>query len=67
MKPILILSTNLFWEKMCDARFIRLDLYSGKIDNIYFLTSCPPELIQGFLSQIVAVVTESLTEKVTFK
>ena len=42
-------STEQFWEYMCDPRFIRVDLYTGKIMGKEIRAVIPPEESTGFL------------------
>lgn len=43
------LSTEEFWDAMCDQRFVRLDRNNGRIENTVYHASVPPENVPGFI------------------
>lgn len=52
------LSTEQFWDAMCDLRFYRISRYQGAIGADILLTDKPPEEIPGFIeSKLDAVVS----------
>ena len=43
------LSTSEFWDRMCSPAFVRLSPNIGVIENAWYFTETPPEMVPGFL------------------
>ena len=54
------LTTDEFWQKMGDARFIRLSPYEGRIEKTVYHTFDPPERVEGFMSAKILGTFEAL-------
>ena len=48
---IKFLTTDEFWEAMCDSRFYRVSLKQGVIGEDILLVEKAPEEIEGFFEQ----------------
>lgn len=55
-----LLTTEEFWEKMGDARFIRTGPNAGMIGEDHYEVKVSPELTPYFISSKVAEVTGAL-------
>ena len=55
--------TKTFWQKMCSPGFVRLGLNHGAIGADYFYTEQPPELVPGFLENVIDSIGSSLNIK----
>ena len=53
-------TTNEFWEKMCDREFVRVDINTGKIAGDYFYTETPPEQVDGFIENKMSELYDEL-------
>lgn len=62
MRPINV-TTEEFWDKMGSPKFIRLDLYRGRIANTVYHTSDPPERVEGFLENKIHQTLQHLGVK----
>ena len=58
-----IVSTNDFWEAMCDPRFIRTRLHQGRIGGVSWYTvevGEAPEEVEGFIAGKICQVVRLL-------
>jgi len=46
---MITLTTADFWEKMCDPRFIRIDLHNGVMCGERYSVEVPPEAVDGLI------------------
>jgi len=60
-------NVDTFWEKMCHPAFFRLSLNTGIIGNETFFTETPPEMIPGFIENILDSIVSSLRLKMPKK
>jgi len=54
------LSTEQFWDAMCDPAFQRVNLYQGKLRGEILETDEPPEEVATFLTSKIELVGELL-------
>jgi hypothetical protein len=54
------LSTEQFWRKMCDERFIRIGRNVGRIGNAYWSCRVAPEDTPGFMERVVDGIWDDL-------
>jgi len=52
------LSTEQFWDAMCDPAFQRIDLHHGVIKGVILETDDPPEEVPTFLTSKIDLVRE---------
>ncbi len=52
--------TDSFWELMCDLRFVRLSIHTGKIEDLFYFVPIPPEQAEGFMEGIRQSIVRDL-------
>jgi len=55
------LSTEQFYDAMCDPAFQRVNLYQGKLKGEILETDEPPEEVPTFMSSKIDMLRETLT------
>ena len=53
-------STEEFWQKMCDLKSYRVSLHEIAIGNDLFMTETAPEQVPGFLEAVVDSIVSGL-------
>lgn len=44
-------STEEFWQLMCNPSFVRVDMHTGRVGALFVEVETPPEAIPGFMRQ----------------
>jgi hypothetical protein len=57
---LITVTTDEFWNKMCEIKFVRLSLRFGAIGNDIFFVSNPPEHADKFEENIISKIAKLL-------
>jgi len=58
--PVVQVSTDEFWQKMCSFSSFRIDLHNIAIGMTIFHCDKPPELVVGFLDEKIEEIESKL-------